>query len=94
MTRAELVALIKGRKWRKVPAYRSSADPDRFLRCAAGDCPIIAAHRIMFPDSVYGNASWPYAARDLALPVEEARRIVAEADGNLPLGPDLQELLT
>lgn len=73
MTRQELIELIKHKKWSRKSGV---------LRCEKGDCPIIAAFNIKFPDldSFYDNVSWSYAAEVLGLSFDDARNIVREAD--------------
>jgi hypothetical protein len=71
MTRKQLMDSIKDLPWKR---------EDGYLRCATGDCPIVAAHRKMFPELYVSNGGWVLAAQRLKLSFEEAQEIVKQAD--------------
>jgi hypothetical protein len=82
MTRAELIELVRPLKWRKNYYGRSSSA----IRCEQGNCPIIAAYYLKFPDGAnFGNFDWAEAAMALNIDLGVARQIALDADyDNIP----------
>lgn len=74
MTRTELLRSIAHLKWRRDDTASGA------LRCARGDCPILAAVRVHSGPKLWTNFDWAVAAAWLGIDKEEARIIVVQAD--------------
>lgn len=77
MTIKELVTMVQHLDWRR--------SNDGKIRCANGDCPVLAAYRIMFPEGeLVGRNDRVYTASDiLGLSYDEVSKIVNAADDRI-----------
>jgi hypothetical protein len=85
MTRQELMKSIKHLPWER--------DLSGALRCANGDCPILAAYHLKFgynDGKDYENDDYGDAGYDLGLHVDDIDEIVSEADDFDGLIPELE----
>jgi hypothetical protein len=84
MTKEQLLDSIKHLTWSR--HYSIGLWPG-MLRCAKGDCPLIAAYQIYrfhnpwLPNLSSNNYHWSIVAKYLGIDIEVARELVRQADG-------------
>jgi hypothetical protein len=84
MTRQELMNSIKHLPWKR--------NWFGALRCSSGDCPIMAAYRIQFPQLARpgSNSQFYSAGQTLGLSDDEINAIVSAADSSIQRIPELE----